>query len=463
MLLVPGLLWLLWVRTRDWRSVAAAVGRDRRGRARRDRDGRVVVRPSTGGASSTRRPRAARRLARHRARHRRAVAAPFHAARALRDRRPILAAWLRSRPGHRRLCGGAGVGVDRLARGANTRRPVCAGSSRSRRSRRSISSTWSRRRSGCRACSACRRSWSSPCCRRRWAGDGRPSTVRCSSRAPSIVALAFGGADTTGGKGLGPRLLLPLFPMLTVAAIAAIREYLRAAVPLERWIGRPGRPPRGGRAVHPRARCRPSLRRAQPGRRVGYDGGEGLAGTDRRLRRHVHRATAHAALFPQGDPARRYARRWRGIWRTGSTRPTSGRSCSSRAIVRPSGWRRCGANRSSSAAASSSSAGHADRHGHRLQRRRARRRRRIIADNRKAHHDYHLLETFEAGVALRRYRGEVDPRRGRQPARQLRPHRGWRGVGLQHPHQPLPQSRLQRSRADAAAQAAAAPLRRSAS
>ena len=24
----------------------------------------------------------------------------------------------------------------------------------------------------------------------------------------------------------------------------------------------------------------------------------------------------------------------------------------------------------------------------------------IIADNRKAHHDYHLLETFEAGVAL---------------------------------------------------------------
>jgi hypothetical protein len=51
------------------------------------------------------------------------------------------------------------------------------------------------------------------------------------------VALAFGGADTTGGKGLGPRLLLPLFPMLTVAAIAAIREYLRAAVPLERWIG----------------------------------------------------------------------------------------------------------------------------------------------------------------------------------------------------------------------------------
>src|SRR5436853_6070737 len=24
----------------------------------------------------------------------------------------------------------------------------------------------------------------------------------------------------------------------------------------------------------------------------------------------------------------------------------------------------------------------------------------IIADNRKAHHDYHLLETFEAGIAL---------------------------------------------------------------
>jgi SsrA-binding protein len=24
----------------------------------------------------------------------------------------------------------------------------------------------------------------------------------------------------------------------------------------------------------------------------------------------------------------------------------------------------------------------------------------IIADNRKAHHDYHLIDTFEAGVAL---------------------------------------------------------------
>ena len=34
--------------------------------------------------------------------------------------------------------------------------------------------------------------------------------------------------DTTGGKSLGPRLLLPLFPMLTVASIESIRDYLRA-------------------------------------------------------------------------------------------------------------------------------------------------------------------------------------------------------------------------------------------
>jgi hypothetical protein len=51
------------------------------------------------------------------------------------------------------------------------------------------------------------------------------------------LALAFGGADTTGGKGLGPRLLLPLFPMLTVAAIAAIHEYLKAAPRAERAAG----------------------------------------------------------------------------------------------------------------------------------------------------------------------------------------------------------------------------------
>ena len=51
------------------------------------------------------------------------------------------------------------------------------------------------------------------------------------------LVLAFVGADTHGGKSLGPRLLLPLLPLLTVAAIIRIRSYLREGAPLERVAG----------------------------------------------------------------------------------------------------------------------------------------------------------------------------------------------------------------------------------
>jgi hypothetical protein len=54
------------------------------------------------------------------------------------------------------------------------------------------------------------------------------------------LALAFAGADTSGGKSLGPRLLLPLMPMLTVAAVSTMVMYLRAAAGTDRWIGRIG-------------------------------------------------------------------------------------------------------------------------------------------------------------------------------------------------------------------------------
>ena len=86
-----------------------------------------------------------------------------------------------------------------------------------------------------------------------------------------------------------------------------------------------------------------------------------------------------------------------------------------------------------------------------------------IADNRKAHHDYHLLETFEAGVALLGTEVKSIREGGVEPARQLRADRGRGGLDLQRPHQPVPQSRLCGPRADAQAQAAAAPRRRSAS
>jgi hypothetical protein len=73
----------------------------------------------------------------------------------------------------------------------------------------------------------------------------RPAGVERLGWLPSAVlftafaylALAYAGVDTTGGKSLGPRLLLPLFPMLTVASIASVRQYLGAAVRTDRVIG----------------------------------------------------------------------------------------------------------------------------------------------------------------------------------------------------------------------------------
>jgi hypothetical protein len=60
---------------------------------------------------------------------------------------------------------------------------------------------------------------------RRWTA-GHAALV---ATAAAYLLLAFGGADTTGGKGLGPRLLLPIFPMLAVASVSSIRDYLAGA------------------------------------------------------------------------------------------------------------------------------------------------------------------------------------------------------------------------------------------
>ena len=64
-----------------------------------------------------------------------------------------------------------------------------------------------------------------------------------------------------------------------------------------------------------------------------------------------------------------------------------------------------------------------------------------VAENRKAFHDYHILETFEAGVATAGHGGQGDPRGERQPARQLRARGRRRGVDLQRAHQSLQPSR----------------------
>jgi hypothetical protein len=54
------------------------------------------------------------------------------------------------------------------------------------------------------------------------------------------LIAAFAGVDTSGGKSLGPRLLLPLFPLLTVSAVARILDYRRAEGATDRWIGLTG-------------------------------------------------------------------------------------------------------------------------------------------------------------------------------------------------------------------------------
>jgi hypothetical protein len=71
------------------------------------------------------------------------------------------------------------------------------------------------------------------------AGAGRTEWIRKAALFTTVayVALAYAGVDTTGGKSLGPRLLLPLFPILTVASIVSIRDYLGAARRADRWIG----------------------------------------------------------------------------------------------------------------------------------------------------------------------------------------------------------------------------------
>ena len=51
------------------------------------------------------------------------------------------------------------------------------------------------------------------------------------------LVIAFAGVDTSGGKSLGPRLLLPLLPLLSVSAIVTMASYLRSPAPVDRAVG----------------------------------------------------------------------------------------------------------------------------------------------------------------------------------------------------------------------------------
>ena len=80
-------------------------------------------------------------------------------------------------------------------------------------------------------------------------GDFRPAgTQRVEDLLPTVIlattaiylVAAFAGVDTSGGKSLGPRLLLPLLPLLSVTAVMSLASYLRSALTTDRLVGSVG-------------------------------------------------------------------------------------------------------------------------------------------------------------------------------------------------------------------------------
>ena len=122
------------------------------------------------------------------------------------------------------------------------------------------------------------------------------------------LLIAFAGVDTSGGKSLGPRLLLPLHPLLSVSAVMVIASYLRSSAASRPRSGVGRGVARGHGSGDPSRRHHPGLPAAERGRRLGGSRRGGVAGAHRRGRRYVHGAAAVSALQSQDRAARRYDR-----------------------------------------------------------------------------------------------------------------------------------------------------------
>ena len=78
-----------------------------------------------------------------------------------------------------------------------------------------------------------------------------------------------------------------------------------------------------------------------------------------------------------------------------------------------------------------------------------------VALNRKARHEYHIEDTFEAGIVLTGTEIKSDPRRQGQPAGGLCPDRAGRGLADRRPHRAVRRGQPLQPRAQARPQAAA--------
>ena len=72
---------------------------------------------------------------------------------------------------------------------------------------------------------------------RRPPGDVRRLPILFALTTLIYLMTAFAGVDTYGGKSLGPRLLLPLLPLLCISSMIVMASYLRSPSVVDRAVG----------------------------------------------------------------------------------------------------------------------------------------------------------------------------------------------------------------------------------